>query len=122
MKKQGAAIAADRTTYRRVAQSVDLADALNDHVKDAHYQPIALPALIAAAKIDQLGEVAGDAELPEKTRLGAIEGLACIASPEADEHLARIGNQEDAVEDLRKAAWRGLRRSRRRQAATQDGD
>jgi ParB family chromosome partitioning protein len=53
--------------------------------------------------------------LPEVTRLGAIEALAAIASEPAEAELRRIGGTAGAEKDeeLRKAAWRGLRRSRR---------
>jgi ParB family chromosome partitioning protein len=45
--------------------------------------------------------------------LGAIEGLAAACSEAAEAELVKIGRSEAEPEELRKAAWRGLRRSRR---------
>ena len=57
--------------------------------------------------------VAEDRTLPEATRLGAIEGLAAMAREPAEDVLRRIGLDADDDEELRKAAWRALRRSGR---------
>ena len=57
--------------------------------------------------------------LSEETRMGAVEGLAAAASEEAEAELVKIGRATENPEELRKAAWRGLRRSKRaRQRAT----
>ena len=60
-----------------------------------------------------LSAAAEDRTLPEAARLGAIEGLAALATDPADETLRRIGLNAKDDEELRKAAWRGLRRSKR---------
>ena len=73
-----------------------------------------MPLLVRAADTKTLAAVAVDDQLPEHTRLGAIEGLAWISRTEAEQQLAAIGGNEKLDEELRKAAWRGLRRSKRR--------
>jgi len=57
--------------------------------------------------------VAEDRSLPEVARLGAVEGLAAMAREPAEEILRRVGLRTDEDEEFRKAAWRGLRRSKR---------
>jgi ParB family chromosome partitioning protein len=56
---------------------------------------------------------ATNAELNENNRLGAIEALAAMTSQTAEDELAKIGRTEGIDDELRKAAWRGLRRSKR---------
>ncbi|QDV34780.1 HEAT repeat domain-containing protein [Tautonia plasticadhaerens] len=98
-----------------------LADALGDALDPAidlaagrlHEQGVAVPVLVTRKRIDTLATVAADRSLPDATRLGAVEGLAAIASEAAEEHLRRVGLDEQTDEELRKAAWRALRRSRR---------
>jgi ParB family chromosome partitioning protein len=71
--------------------------------------------LIERGDVEGLAVVAEDRTLPEVTRLGAIEGLAAVAREPAEAVLRRIGlaTEPEEDEELRKAAWRGLRRSRR---------
>jgi ParB family chromosome partitioning protein len=58
--------------------------------------------------------VAENRKLPEATRLGAIEALARMAREAAEAKLVEIGKGDGKEEEeLRKAAWRGLRRSKR---------
>jgi hypothetical protein len=49
----------------------------------------------------------------DATPLGAVEGLARLAREDAEARLVQIGKAEKEDEELRKAAWRGLRRSKR---------
>jgi ParB family chromosome partitioning protein len=81
-----------------------------------HYQGVAVPHLAARNDVAGLAAVAGNRGFPEEARLGAIEGLAAAASEAAEAELVRIGQAEGEPEELRKAAWRGLRRSRRARA------
>jgi ParB family chromosome partitioning protein len=74
---------------------------------------VALPHLIARGDVAALAAVAEDRKLPEATRLGAVEGLAKLAREDAEARLVAIGKAETEDEELRKAAWRGLRRSKR---------
>jgi ParB family chromosome partitioning protein len=60
-----------------------------------------------------LSAVAADRRLPEATRLGAIEGLARLGGDAAAAKLVEIGKADKEEEELRKAAWRGLRRLQR---------
>ncbi|MCA9691600.1 MAG: HEAT repeat domain-containing protein [Myxococcales bacterium] len=95
-------------------------DALGDAAANVHYQGVAMPHLIARRDVTTLGAVMLNAALPEATRLGAIEGLARIASDAALKslvHFARGGEATDITDDddeeLRMAAWRAIRRARR---------
>jgi ParB family chromosome partitioning protein len=78
-----------------------------------HYQGVALPYLIERGDVAGLAAVATDRTLPEVTRLGAVEGLAAMGRGPAEEVLRRVGAAADEDEELRKAAWRALRRSKR---------
>jgi ParB family chromosome partitioning protein len=42
-----------------------------------------------------------------------VEGLAAVAGEDAEAQLEQVGRSLDNPEELRRAAWRGLRRSRR---------
>ncbi|MEM7010272.1 MAG: HEAT repeat domain-containing protein [Verrucomicrobiota bacterium] len=101
----------DRSSFRRIAdrQRGDLAESIRTGAAHPHFQPIALPYADEATLI----AVANDTQQSETTRLGAIEGLAALATTSAEDELAKIGKDESADEELRKAAWRGLRRSKR---------
>lgn len=105
----------DRTEFNRLAARPDVpvGDVLRKAAGDQHYQGVALPHLIARKDFDTLAAVATNAKLPEATRLGAVEGLAALAEERAEAKLLEIGQREKEPEDVRKAAWRGLRRSRR---------
>ncbi|MCB9548207.1 MAG: HEAT repeat domain-containing protein [Myxococcales bacterium] len=81
-----------------------------------HAQGVALPYLVARADVEGLKAAADDAALDEATRLGAIEGLARVATAPAQAALAAVGAAAENDEVLRKAAWRGLRRAKRAQA------
>jgi ParB family chromosome partitioning protein len=78
-----------------------------------HYQGVALPHLLERKDLDALVKVAGDRKLPLVTRLGAVEGLAALAREDAEGRLLEVAKRDGEDEELRKAAWRGLRRSRR---------
>ena len=49
----------------------------------------------------------------ETARLGLVEALGKVADPAAQAELARLGKAEAEDEELRKAAWRALRRAKR---------
>jgi len=57
--------------------------------------------------------VARDRKKPEAARLGAIEGLGVMATEAAEAVLTQVGAADGDDEDVRKAAWRALRRSKR---------
>jgi ParB family chromosome partitioning protein len=98
---------------------VEVEETLQKAAHQAHYQGVALPLLIQRGDLSGLGTVADDRALPEVTRLGAVEGLAMLARADAEAKLLAIGQNKDEAEELRKAAWRGLKRSRRARKAKQ---
>jgi len=118
----------DRVSFNRLANDLAGGDgkaAKGDGVTpvlraaagQAHYQGIALPHLIARGDVDALAAVAGDRKLPEATRLGAVEGLGKLAAEAAEAKLRAIGTVKEEDEEVRKAAWRALRRSKRARPA-----
>lgn len=114
---------ADRVTFNRLADRarVDVAATLRGAAAQVHYQGVVVPHLVARGDVQGLAAVAGNAGFNEETRLGAVEGLAGIAKQEAEAALVRIGITEERSEELRKAAWRGARRSRRARVAKGGG-
>ena len=45
--------------------------------------------------------------------MGAVEGLGKLAQENAEERIVALAQAADDDEDVRKCAWRALRRSRR---------
>jgi ParB family chromosome partitioning protein len=118
------AVLSDRVAFNRVAAQggTPLADALHRAAAQVHYQGVAVPQLVARRDVAGLAAVANDRALPEETRLGAVEGLAAVAGEDAEAQLEQVGRSLETPEELRRAAWRGLRRSRRarRRAAREE--
>jgi ParB family chromosome partitioning protein len=118
-------VLSDRVAFNRVAGQggAGLADTLHKAAGQVHYQGIAVPHLAAHRDVTALAAVANDRKLSEETRLGAVEGLAAAVSEAAEAELERVGRSLENPEELRKAAWRGLRRSKRarQRAATVPG-
>jgi ParB family chromosome partitioning protein len=117
-------VLSDRVAFNRVARhaGAGLTEALRGAAAQVHYQGVAVPHLAARGDVAGLAAVAHNRALPEETRLGAVEGLATAASEAAEAELRRVGQSLENPEELRKAAWRGLRRSKRarqRAAATE---
>ncbi len=112
-------LASDRPSFTRLLGGKEVPQAAG-FVKAAagqvHYQPVALPTLIATKDVETLAEVAKDRKKPEAARLGAIEGLGVMATEAAEAVLASVGAADGDGEDVRKAAWRALRRSKRARA------
>ncbi len=82
--------------------------------KSSHYQARALPELVAREDFKTLANVATDVGGELNSRLGAIEALAAMTGKKAQQALVDIGTNKKLDEELRRAAWRGLRRSKRR--------
>jgi ParB family chromosome partitioning protein len=103
----------DRISFDRLAAGpgVQVTEAARKAAARVDYQGVALPYLIARGDLDSLAALAADRKLPEAVRLGAIEGLAKMANEQAEAKLVALGTATDEDEDLRKAAWRGRRRS-----------
>ncbi|MCB9797089.1 MAG: hypothetical protein H6741_30760, partial [Alphaproteobacteria bacterium] len=57
-----------------------------------------------------------DRSHPEATRLGALEGLGRLSVEAVEAPLLAVAKAEAEDEELRRAAWRALRRSRRARA------
>jgi ParB family chromosome partitioning protein len=117
-------LASDRPSFARLVAGRDLPAAaafVRTAAGQVHYQPVALPAVIAAKDVPTLAAVAKDRKKPEAARLGAIEGLGVMAAPPAEAVLAEVGAAEGDDEDVRKAAWRALRRSKRARLAAGAG-
>ena len=108
----------DKPTFSRVVGvGVKPADVVKPAATNPHQQSVALQPLVAAKDVPTLGAVAKDKKAAEPARLGAIEGLGFMAYEEAEKVLAEIGGADGDDEDVRKAAWRALRRSKRRRKA-----
>ena len=105
----------DRYAFGQMARSskVDIADVVVAAAPSTHYQVRALPHLISNRDVSVLAEVASDSDANTNARLGAIEGLAVMGDKKAEKILLAIGKDEAVDEELRKAAWRALRRSKR---------
>ena len=105
----------DKPTFARVVGGgVKPADVVKPAAANPHQQSVALQPLVAAKDVPTLGAVAKDKKATEPARLGAIEGLGFMAFEEAEKVLIEIGAADGDDDDVRKAAWRALRRSKRR--------
>jgi ParB family chromosome partitioning protein len=113
--KLAPALLSDRVSFDRLARgdAAKVEETARSAAGQVHYQGVALPHLIVRGDVAALAAVAEDRKLPDATRLGAIEGLARLAREDAEARLVQIGKAEKEDEELRKAAWRGLRRSKR---------
>jgi ParB family chromosome partitioning protein len=105
----------DRVGFHRLTLDGELnvEETLRAAAKLVHYQGVVLPGLIEQGDVAAMAVVAEDRAQPEAARLGAIEGLAAMGREPAEDVLRGIGARTDEDEELRKAAWRGLRRSKR---------
>ncbi|SIO58295.1 chromosome partitioning protein, ParB family [Singulisphaera sp. GP187] len=105
----------DRVTFSRVVKNKEVEAAGPARLAAAriHEQGVVLPYLVAQADVEGLTAVMEDRSLSTPTRLGAVEALAKLGREDAEERLRTLGAAADDDEDLRKAAWRGLRRSKR---------
>jgi ParB family chromosome partitioning protein len=104
----------DRPSFNRavLAGAVKAAD-VKGAAMSAHTQPVALPVFVAEKDVSTLAAVARDRKAPEAARFGAVEGLGVMAAEPAEKVLVEIGTAKDDDKELRKAAWRALRRSKR---------
>lgn len=110
------ALASDRPSFNRLVAGRELPAAaafVRTAAAQVHTQSVALPAVVAAKDVAALAAVAQDRKKPEAARLGAIEGLGVMAVQPAEAILAEVGAADGDDEDVRKAAWRALRRSKR---------
>ncbi|MDB5307711.1 MAG: putative lyase [Gemmataceae bacterium] len=104
----------DRPSFNRLVAAKAVPAARVEGVAgQVHYQPVVLPVLVAARAVAPLAAVAKDKKAAEAARLGAIEGLGVMADEAAEKVLVEVGTTKDDDKDVRKAAWRALRRSKR---------
>jgi len=90
----------------------DALPALRAAAGDPHRQGIVLRHLVAQA--DSAGVVKALADTKHETaRLGLVEALGKLADTAAIAALRKLGSDEAEDEELRKAAWRALRRAKR---------
>jgi ParB family chromosome partitioning protein len=110
----GDALMADRFTFDWIAEreNLKLESVFQKSVSSAHYQPRSLLKMAKSKDLKTLVAVAEDESLDTNSRLGAIEGLSKMADKKSEKALLSLGKSADN-EELRKAAWRGLRRSKR---------
>ena len=97
----------------RLEPGVPVDEVLRAASKQVHAQGVVLGELIARGEVATLAGALEDRTLPEATRLGALEGLAAMALEPAEAVLREVGSDEKEDEEIRKAAWRSLRRSKR---------
>ena len=111
----------DKPTFARAAEASGVAlAAAKDAASKPNQQSVALPVLVAAKEITLLAQVAGDAKAALSARLGAAEGLGAMADAGAEKELTELAtalkDQKGDAVDVRKAAWKAVRRSRRARA------
>ncbi|MBL9104629.1 MAG: HEAT repeat domain-containing protein [Myxococcales bacterium] len=80
---------------------------------DVHRQGVVLAHLVAAGDGAALIAALKDKKTGETARLALVEALGKLPSDEARTALRTLGSTESEDEELRKAAWRALRRNKR---------
>ncbi len=106
----------DRNVVRRLTAREDdaVAEALRTGAFEGHVQGIVLPRLIARGDVAGLTAVVKEKAADEPTVLGAVEALGRLGTDAAMAIVLELAKDEGRDEALRKAAWRTLRRTRRR--------
>jgi ParB family chromosome partitioning protein len=116
------AILTDRTSFERLARHLPahaaVTGALRTGLANPHYQGVAIVQLVSRAEVDSLAAVAKDRAVAEVSRFGAVDALGKLGNTAAEAHLVAIGTSDGEPVELRKAAWRALRRSKRTRAAS----
>lgn len=115
----------DAVTFNRLLAdgTEKTAEVLRSGAANIHVQGVVLGHLAARQDWEVLARTLRDSSLTDEVRLGALEALAASANEQVDEVLAGVGKDENEDEELRKAAWRALRRARRaRRASTSQGE
>jgi ParB family transcriptional regulator, chromosome partitioning protein len=116
----------DAPSFRRLVPAGQLATGsvatlLKEAAASAHHQGVALPHLVASRDVAGLSAIALNEKVSDEARLGALEALALLGGAQAEGVLAAVGKDEEQDEELRQAAWRALRRSRRLASKRQPG-
>ena len=112
----------DASTFNRLfVRGEDAArEVLRQGAGSIHLQGVVLGHMAGDEDVEGFATTLKDASLSDEIRLGAIEGLAEIATEEVDALLIAVGANEEEDEELRKSAWRALRRARRARARRQE--
>ena len=107
----------DRDSLRRLLAGHEQGalPALRTAALKVHTQGVALPLLIAGGDVAGLAAALADRQLSEAARLGAIEALARIATEASFAPILAVAKDEAEDDELRKGAWRALRRGLRYQ-------
>ena len=87
---------------------------LADAAGQVHTQGIVLTHLVARGELAAIGAALKSPE--ENVLLGAIEALGALGDEKAEAQLAGFASDDARDEELRKAAWRAIRRSKRTRA------
>ena len=80
-------------------------------LSSADARPNVLPATLAGQQVEPLAALAKEAD--EATRLAAIDALGRVAGAEPLAALEALHGDDKQPENIRKAAWRALRRAQR---------
>ena len=108
----------DRLSFQTLRPAMAESAVPTDALQQVHYQGVLMPELINRGATEELLGILRDRGLTETARMGAIESLARLADVAMEAALKTVGEDEAEEETVRRAAWRGVKRSRRlRQAA-----
>lgn len=112
----------DASTFNRLFVRGEEAaqEVLRKGAGSIHLQGVVLGHMAENQDVDGFAATLKDDSLSDEIRLGAIEGLAEIATEAVDALLIAVGTNEEEDEELRKSAWRALRRARRARARRQE--
>ncbi|MCY1055992.1 HEAT repeat domain-containing protein [Nannocystis sp. SCPEA4] len=103
---------------RLLSQGADKAKpALRGAAGDAHRQGVVLTWLVKLGDVEGLTKALADKNASETARMALVEALGQIGDDAAFKALSKVGADEQEDEELRKAAWRALRRAKRIEAA-----
>ncbi len=104
----------DLGSTERVLRSGASPPGLSDAAGQVHTQGIVLPHLVERGDVKAIGAALSSTD--EGALLSAIEALGFLGKTAAEDQLRGFASDESRDEELRKAAWRALRRSKRNRA------
>jgi ParB family chromosome partitioning protein len=106
----------DRKLFLRLGTATTTKESealLRSAAANPHHQSIVLTQLVKSADVKGLGLIAEDAKLDDLVRQGALEALGRIGNSSAASYIEKVGKSKENSEELRKMAWKVLRRSKR---------
>ncbi|MBK9644153.1 MAG: HEAT repeat domain-containing protein [Deltaproteobacteria bacterium] len=110
----------DPVRLARLIGAGGASDALRAGLTKTAWLGSVLPILVGRGDVAGLAAALGDRSLPEAARLGAIEALGRLEDPAVEAPLRAVATSTAEDEELRKAAWRALRRARRQRSRAQE--